>query len=193
MLIGIVQVGNQLTHFAKREALRVGCHDLASIHVVNVSPHSLKRDTSLAVVVDNIGHLVDVLVAVLALVETEAPVGHHGGETSNFTVLPCNIQWARSSHEVEVEDTTNGIVLKVLTVGCRVIDLDIHSTGAQQEDSVCLPVGPVVKVNWVGSIEVGPHRNLVSIAIPNGPNVVCRVEAKGIGALSEPIKVRVRR
>jgi hypothetical protein len=66
-----MEICHQLTHLLKRESLRVKCEHPTSVHVVNVGPHGLQGNLRLGVVVDNLGNLEDITIAVSALVELE--------------------------------------------------------------------------------------------------------------------------
>lgn len=78
-----------------------GSHDVPLIHVVNISPHSLQRDTSTRVVGNNLCNAVEVAVAISflgqlapgnqrrtaispALMQTKSPVWHHSGQSRNL-------------------------------------------------------------------------------------------------------------
>jgi hypothetical protein len=79
-------------------------------------------------------------------VEAETPVRAHQRELSDFSILSSNVAWRRSGDEVEVEDTSDDVVLEVLAT--FVIDVDVHSVRVEQKDSVgCIPA--MVKVNRV--------------------------------------------
>lgn len=77
------------------------------------------------VVGHNFGNLIYIPHAVSALMKAEAPVRHHNGLSDNFRVLLSSFDRCWSRDEIEVEDATNGVILKVLPV--RIVDLDIHS------------------------------------------------------------------
>ncbi len=56
---------------------------------------------------------------------------------------------AGTSQEIEVGDATKGVVLRVLAVGCGVVDLDVHAVGVQEEDAMSAQVATVVEVDRV--------------------------------------------
>lgn len=69
VLVMLVQVIHQLAHFLQWEALRIQSEHPATIHVVDISPHSLQWNVGMAVIVDNLGNIIDILVSVAAVVE----------------------------------------------------------------------------------------------------------------------------
>jgi hypothetical protein len=114
--------------------------------------------------------LPDITVTVLALVGTKTPVRHHGRKAGKSGVLGCDFLWSRTSKEVEIKNTTQGVVLEVLTLG--VVDLDVHALGAGQEDTMGSVLTAVIEVNWVSSVKVGPFWGAVGISVPESTGVV---------------------
>ena len=94
-------------------------------HVVDVIPNRFEGDTEFPVVVHHILGLTPVLVAPATLVEAEAPVRHHDSLADDFGVLLCSLNGSRPGNEVEVDDSTNGVVLEELSVG--IVNLDVHA------------------------------------------------------------------
>jgi hypothetical protein len=80
--------------------------------------------------------------------EAEAPVWAHQRELSNLGILCGDIARRWPCDEVKVEDTSDDVVLEVLAT--FVVDVDVHSVGVEQENSVGR-VAAVVKVDWVGT------------------------------------------
>ena len=74
VLVMLVQVIHQLAHLLQRESLRIQSEHPATIHVVDISPHGLQWNVGMAVVVDNLGDIVDILVSVAAVVELRTKV-----------------------------------------------------------------------------------------------------------------------
>lgn len=102
VLVVGVEVRDDSAHLVELEALRIKREDATAVHVVNVRPHGLKRDASGAVVVDNLGDLEDVLVAVAAVVVAKTPVRLHGRCTRQGAVLLDGIDGGRAGEEVKV-------------------------------------------------------------------------------------------
>ncbi len=71
-----MQVVHELANFLKRETLRIQSEHPTAIHVVNVSPHGLQWNVSMAVVVNNLGNIIDVAVSVAAIVELKGKSQH---------------------------------------------------------------------------------------------------------------------
>jgi hypothetical protein len=69
LLVMLMQVRNQFPHLVNGEPLRVESEHFPATHVVDISPHSLKRDTSTTIVVDSLGDVEDILVAIATVVE----------------------------------------------------------------------------------------------------------------------------
>jgi hypothetical protein len=123
-----------------------------------------KRNVSSGVVGNHLSNLPDIAVTVLALVRAETPVRHHGGKAGQGGVLGCDFLGPRTSKEVEVKNTTQSVVLKILAL--RVVDLDVHTLGAGQEDTVGAVLAAVVKVDGVSSVKVGAFWGTVGITVP---------------------------
>ena len=61
-------------------------------------------------------NLVDIAHTIAALVETKAPVRHHDSLADDFGVLLSSLDRSGPRNEVEVYDSTNGVVLEELAV-----------------------------------------------------------------------------
>ena len=68
--------------------------------------------------------------------ESQSSIGNGHRQTSNFSVLLGNFNWRRSSQEVEIENTTNGVVFQVLLAVGILVNEDIHTVGVEEEDSM---------------------------------------------------------
>ena len=106
----------------------------------------------------------------------------------DFGVLSGDISWRRSSNEVEVQDTSNDVVLEVLTTS--VVNEDVHAIGVQQENTM-RSVASVVEVDGVRSVEVLALRGTIGISGVDGPCVVGAVEHEVVGVLTETVQVRL--
>lgn len=71
MLIMLMQIGHELARFIYGESLLIESKDLSAVHVVDIGPHGLQWNLGLAIVVDHLGNLVDIPVAIFALMELE--------------------------------------------------------------------------------------------------------------------------
>ena len=69
MLVVVMEVPDQLTHLFQGEAVWVKRENSPSVHVVDVCPHSLQGDACLAIVIDYLRNLIDITVAVSALMQ----------------------------------------------------------------------------------------------------------------------------
>ena len=95
----------------------------------------------------------DITVTVLALVGTKTPVRHHGRKAGESGVLRCDFLRSRTSKEVEIKNTTKGVVLEVLSVFGRVVDLDVHAGTGEEEDAVGAGFAAVLEVDWVVAVQ----------------------------------------
>ena len=159
---------------------------------LTVGPHSLQRNVGSRVVGDNLSNGVKVSVSISALVQTKAPVRHHDGQTSDFSILLADLSRSLTSHEVEVNDTAQNVVLKVLLTILDV-NLDIHAGAGKKEDTMSATLTAVLKVDRVGSVEVCASWNAVRVTVPEGADVVGCVQAKPIRVLSQAVQVWVFR
>lgn len=87
LLVVIVEIVHKLSHLIERKPARkmstaeqienfvhfqvpgVQCKHFSPIHVINIGPHGLQGNPSLAVIVDNLSHIEDIAVAISTLVE----------------------------------------------------------------------------------------------------------------------------
>lgn len=69
LLVMLMQVRNQFPHLVNGKPFRIEGEHLPAIHVVDISPHSLKRDTSTTIVVDSLSDIKNILVAIATVVE----------------------------------------------------------------------------------------------------------------------------
>lgn len=189
LVAGMEIIVNRL-HLLERESLGVKREDPSSVHVVDIGPHRLQRNRSHGVVVNHFSNLEGILVSVSAIVVTESPVGHHGGQAHDFGILLCNSHWGWSSDEVEVQDATKSVVLQVLVLALVVVDLDIHAIGVEEEDTMAAR-GPVLVVDGVVSVQVSTGWDSVGILRPESADVVGGVEAERVRVLSQTVQVGV--
>jgi hypothetical protein len=148
---------------------------------INVGPHRLERDVRSGVVCHHLCDLVDITVPILALMKTEPPVWHHGSLANNFRVLLRSLDWGWASEEVQIQHTTKGVVLEVLTTGCAVtaislVDLDVHTVGIEEEDGVGTILATMIVVDGMCAVKVGARRSAIGVAVPSGVAVVGCVE-----------------
>jgi len=74
----------------------------------------LEWNVSSGIVCNNLSDLPNITISVLALVRTETPVGHHGRKTRESGVLSRDFLGSGTSKEIEVENTTERVVLEIL-------------------------------------------------------------------------------
>ena len=129
---------------------------LSRIHVIDVSPHRLQWYFGNRVVCNNCSNFVDILHAVSTLVESKAPIWHHGGLAYDIAVLPSDVDWAWTGKDVEVDNTSDHIVFEILPRGIAV-DIEIHTIAVQHENTMGLAAAAaMLEVNWMIPVEVGP-------------------------------------
>lgn len=124
--------------------------------------------------------------------EAQTPVWLHGWETSKLAILLNSRHRSRSSNEVEVKYTTNGVVLEILIARGVLVDQDVHSIRVEEQDAVRTG-GAVLQVEGVSSVEIRVGRNAVAVLIPHRADVVGRLQAERIGMLAQTVQVRVHR
>lgn len=219
VLVARVQVRHERAHLVQREALRVEREDAPPVHVVNVCPHGLERDVGLAVVVDDLGHVKHVLVAVSggglhvvssachtvnlrhqmrlawhlpALMEAQPPVRRHGRAARNLGVLLDDGGGRLAGKEPKVEHAAERVVLEVLAAVAGLVNDHVHAVGVEEEDAVRAAV-PVLEVDGMRAVQVGARGDAVAVLVPERADVARRVEPEGVRVLAEPVEVRVLR
>jgi hypothetical protein len=65
----LVEMMHQLPHLTQWKALGVQGENTTPVHIVDICPHGLQRDMSMAIVVNGLGDFVDILVSISAIVE----------------------------------------------------------------------------------------------------------------------------
>lgn len=136
-----------------------------------------------------LGDVDPVPVPVSTLVETESPVRHHGWKADDVRVLLGDLDGVGAGEEVEVENTTDDIVLEtVLLAG--VAEFDVHPVGVQEKHAVGAR-GAVLKVDGVVPVQVRVLGNAIGVPGPEGASGVCGVQTKRLGVLAEAVDVWV--
>ncbi len=74
--------------------------------------------------------------SVLTLIETECLASYRCRELDELGVLATDFRTAKASQEVEVQNTTDGIIFQELLSMFIVVDVDIHSTRIQGSSDV---------------------------------------------------------
>lgn len=69
VLVVVMQIVHKFTHLVQRISHWVKSKHPSLVHVVDVIPHRLQGNACLTVVVDHLGHLIDIPVAISAIVE----------------------------------------------------------------------------------------------------------------------------
>ena len=116
---------------------------------------------------------------------SETPVWHHRRKTRESRVLDCDFLRPRAGKEVEVKNTTESVVLKELAL--RVVDLDVHTLGAGQEDTVGAVLAAMIKVDGVSSVQVRPLWGTVGITVPESTSVVGGVQVEVISRFTKTV------
>lgn len=125
--------------------------------------------------------------------ESKAPIWHHGGLADDVAVLPSDVDWARASKDIEIDDPSERVVLEILPGGIAV-DVKIHAIAIQQENPMSLTVTlTVLEVDRVVSVEVGSWRDQVGVSRPQCAGVVSSRASEGVGILSKSIDIRITR
>ena len=175
----------------------------------DVCPHGFKRDASCGIIRNDLRH-VNVICALVqrlvlqnetvsrtgiakaTLVKTERPIRDLSGSTHDLSVLSRYLSRVRgaSSQEVEIEDTSDHIVLQRRGIG--VIDLDVHAIRIREEDSV-RSSGAMLEVNRMVSIKVRPARNEIRVPRPESTRIIVRGQMERVRVLSKTIHVRIGR
>ncbi len=168
--------------------LRIDGEDAAAVHVVDVRPDRFEGDVVGGVVGDDSSNLVDIPVAVFALVVSKPPVGRHQRGLRDFCILDSDIARGRTGNEVEVEDAADDVVLEVLAA--LVVDVDVHSIRVEEEHSV-RAVLPVVKVDRMSTVQVLALWCPVGIPGVDCAGVVGRVEHERVAVLAQAVQMRV--
>lgn len=109
---------------------------------------------------NHFSNLKGILISISAVVVAKTPVWHHGGQTRDFGILLRDSYWSWSSDEIEVQHTSEGVVLQVLVLAVGVVNLDIHAIGVEEEDAMAAR-GPVLVVDGVVSVQVSTGRDCV--------------------------------
>lgn len=122
--------------------------------------------------------------------ESQPPIWLHGRQASNLTILLNNLCRRLSRKEPKVKDAPQSIILEVLTPIGSLVNHDIHAIRIQQKHAVRAPL-PVLQVKRLRAIQVRPRRNTVAVLVPHGADVVCGVEAEGVGVLAQAVQVGV--
>lgn len=113
--------------------------------IIVVEAAHFKRNSSLRIVGNNFSHSEDIPVSIAALMEAKAPVRLHDCLSGNFGVLNTDILGVRSGQEIQVKDTAKEVVFKELA--SNVVDLDVFSGSAQEENGVSACCTPVIEVD----------------------------------------------
>ena len=209
MLIMIMKISDELLHLFQWESIRIQCEDLdnfsfylalggtfvylSQIHVVDVGPHRLQRNVSDRVVCNDCGDLINILHAIPTLMEPKAPIRHHRGLADDVAVLPSDVDRARASKDVEVDDSSDHVVFEILPGGIAV-DVEVHPVAVQHENPMSLSIVlTVLEVDWVVPVEVGSWRDQVRISRPQRANVVSCWASERIGIFSKSIDIRIIR
>jgi hypothetical protein len=122
--------------------------------------------------------------------EAQSPVRLHRRQSDDLRVLLDHLSRAGPGKEVEVEDTTHGVVLEVLARLLGVVDEDIHAVGVEQEDAVRAALA-LLKVQRVAAVKVRARWDGVAVAVPEGADVVRGIQPEGVGVLAEAEQERV--
>jgi hypothetical protein len=79
MLVVVVQIVNNIAHPRKWKSVGIQGHYIALVHVIDVGPHRLERNSRGRVVRHDLCNSVEIAISVTTLVQAKAPVGHHNG------------------------------------------------------------------------------------------------------------------
>jgi hypothetical protein len=94
-------------------------------------------------------------------------------------ILFRHLDGGRPGEEVQVEHAADCVVLEILIALGIFINDHIHAVGVEQEDAMAAACA-VVKVDGVAAVEVHRLGDPVGVGVPQGADVICRVEAEGV-------------
>lgn len=114
-------------------------------------------------------YLVDVSVAISAIVISKTSIGNHSRQSNNLGNLLCNLSWRWARNKIEIKDSSYRVVLKVLTLTVGVVDFNIHTVRVDEDDAMSSICSSVINIDWVVSIQVFPRWCFVGISSPKGP------------------------
>jgi hypothetical protein len=156
-----------------------------------ISPHGLQWDSSIRIVRDNLGYLDIILVPIAALVEPKRPIRDLGREAGNPRVLLSDLDRRRTSKEVKVENSANGIVFQGGFVAL-IAELDVHAVGVQEEHAVCTS-GAVFKIDWVHAVQVCTRWDAIGVPRPHSTGSILGRKAEGLCVFAQTIDVGIER
>ena len=123
--------------------------------------------------------------------ETERPIRHLGRCPDDLRVLLRDFGRLRfaARQKVKVEHAANDIIFeRGGVISAAVTDLDVHARGTEEEDGVRAALGAMLKVNWMGTIQVRSSRDAIRVACPHRERRVA--EAERFRVLAETIDIR---
>lgn len=184
-----VEVVYQLAHFLQWKSLRIDGEDPATIHVINVCPHRLKRNVCLTVIVDHRSNFINISIPISTLVKSKTSIGNVCWQTNNLSNLLGCFDWRGTGYEVEIEDTSECVVFQVVTT-C-VVDVNLDTIGVEQDYPMCTILASIVNIDRMSAIEIGASGDAIRVSVPNCSRIVRCVELKWIAVLTKTIEVRV--
>jgi hypothetical protein len=94
--------------------------------------------------------------------KSERPVTYHCRQAHDSSNLLRDVYRRRPCKEVEVKDSSQGIILEILA-GC-VVDLDVHAVGVEEEHTVGAIFSPMVEIDGVIAVQIGSSWNAICIS-----------------------------
>ena len=121
-------------------------------HVIDVHPQGVERQVEGGEVVPNVNHVLQLRVAVAALVVAQSPVGHHGWPSNQTRVLRGHGLGRRSVEHKEVDHAANHFEGERIAIGGI---QHVHAVRGPQKGAVRSAIRGKREVERVGPVEVG--------------------------------------
>jgi len=129
---------------------------LIVIHVIDVSPLGVQRNSVIMVLLNTVLNFVDTTVAPFALVPSEGPLRSGNWVSSDGTVIKFgDIVWSVTHQEVEITKTSCSVQVNISeTIGFIVFNLPVLSGGEVGVDTEPLSLLVLCHVEWMNTIHV---------------------------------------
>ena len=148
-----MQVVDVLSYSLERSSIGIKRECLLAVHVLYICPHRLQWDVCHAVVRDDLRSFEDVKQAVSTVVVAKAPIRHDRRVAYDIRELCGCFSWCGTCYKVQVEDTTIGVVFKVLALVVNVQDNSLAVT-VEVIDSVRSVSTSMVVVRLEGAVKI---------------------------------------
>lgn len=89
-------------------------------------------------------------ITISALLEAQTPVRHHDRVSDSGCILLGNSLRLGASHEVQIQHTSEEVVLEILLSRCCLVDDDVFAIAVQEEHAMRVARCTVIVVDLVG-------------------------------------------